>query len=69
VPFVYFGSALWGAEGVLIGQMAGGVFVAVISFVLAQRIMKLAEKGQVHDLKEEPYIERQRVFNLFHSRR
>ena len=38
-PFVIAGSAWLGAEGVLIGQAAGGIFFAIIAVVLAIRVM------------------------------
>lgn len=45
-PFVYVGAQIWGAGGVLIGQMAGGVIVAIVSFFLAQSVMRKAEQSQ-----------------------
>lgn len=39
-PFVLVGAAYWGAQGVLLGQYAGGFFVAAISVWLALRLIK-----------------------------
>ncbi|MFT5069776.1 MAG: putative MATE family efflux protein, partial [Candidatus Paceibacteria bacterium] len=46
IPFVYVGAQYWGAQGVLIGQMVGGIFVAIVSFFLARKLMKKAAKNQ-----------------------
>lgn len=69
VPFVYFGAQLWGAQGVLIGQMAGGVFVAIVSFILAERVMKAAENMQITKPVDPGFIKHQRSFNILHHRR
>lgn len=69
VPFVYFGSHYWGASGVLIGQMAGGVFVAIASFILAQRLLKKAEMGQIDPQNGPKFSEHQRPFKIQHQRR
>lgn len=69
IPFVYIGAQFWGAEGVLIGQMAGGVFVALVSFVLAERLMQRAENEQITDPKEPKFGEHQREFKILHQRR
>lgn len=69
IPFVYFGSLYWGASGVLIGQMAGGVFVAIASFILAERLMKKAEQDQIDVLQEPEFAEHQRSFKILHHRR
>ena len=66
-PFVWAGALVWGAEGVLIGQMAGGVPVAVASFILAERLMRRAEAGEV---SETPgFVAHRRWFNILHTRR
>lgn len=39
IPFVMAGGALFGAPGVLIGQAAGGVLFAVLSYWLAARLI------------------------------
>ena len=69
IPFVYFGSYYWGASGVLIGQMAGGVFVAIASFILAERLMKKAEQGDIDELEVRNFSEHQRSFKIQHHRR
>jgi putative MATE family efflux protein len=69
IPFVYFGAQLWGAEGVLIGQMAGGMFAAIISFILAERLMKKAETDQLTEAVDPEFKEHQRSFKIMHHRR
>jgi putative MATE family efflux protein len=69
VPFVYLGSQYWGAEGVLIGQMAGGVFVAIVSYFLAMRLMKKAEADQIKDPVEPVFATHRRSFSILHHRR
>ncbi|MBL4813258.1 MAG: MATE family efflux transporter [Rhodobacteraceae bacterium] len=69
VPFVYFGAQIWGAEGVLIGQMAGGIFAAIISFIMAQRLMRKAEANQIVNPKKPAFAAHQRAFNILHHRR
>jgi Na+-driven multidrug efflux pump len=69
IPFVYLGSHYWGASGVLIGQMTGGVFVAIISFILAERLMKKAEKNQIEAPRAAEFSEHQRSFKMLHHRR
>ncbi len=69
IPFVYIGSYYWGASGVLIGQMAGGVFVAIASFILAARLMKKAETNQIDVPLEAEFTAHQRSFKMQHHRR
>lgn len=69
VPFVYIGSQLWGAEGVLIGQMAGSVFVAIASFILAERLMGAAARNQIAPTEDPAFVKHRRAFNILHSRR
>ena len=69
IPFVYFGAQLWGAEGVLIGQMAGGMFAAIISFILAERLLKKAETDQLTKTVDPEFQEHQRSFKIMHHRR
>ena len=68
IPFVYIGSATLGAEGVLIGQMAGGVVVAIVSLVLAGRLMTRAEAAQIPQLREPVFATHQRDFKIEHHR-
>lgn len=69
IPFVYVGAQYWGAEGVLAGQMAGGIFVAIVSFILAERLMKKAETDQIDSPVEPEFAEHQRTFKIQHQRR
>jgi Na+-driven multidrug efflux pump len=69
IPFVYIGAQYWGAEGVLIGQMAGGIFVAIASYVLAQRLMKKAEMDQIQEPVEAEFSAHQRSLKILHHRR
>lgn len=69
IPFVYFGAQFWGAEGVLIGQMAGGVFAAIVSFVLAERLLKKAARDQLVTPELEEFTKQQRAFKIEHHRR
>lgn len=69
VPFVYFGAQYWGAEGVLIGQMMGGVFVAIVSFILAERLMKKSERAQGKPATAQAFSTHQRPFKVLHHRR
>ncbi|MBL4645496.1 MAG: MATE family efflux transporter [Rhizobiales bacterium] len=69
VPFVYFGAQYWGAEGILIGQMAGGVFVAIVSFILAKRLMRKTEHTPIENLPKPAFSKHRRSFNILHHRR
>ena len=66
-PFVWAGAQIWGAEGVLIGQIAGGVPVAIASFILAERLMRRAEEGEIGQPSE--FVQHRRWFNILHARR
>lgn len=68
IPFVYIGSVTMGAQGVLIGQMAGGIFVAIVSLVLAQRLIRQAEVMQVPELRKPVFAQHQRAFKIEHHR-
>jgi len=69
VPFVYFGAQYWGAEGVLIGQMLGGVFVAIISYMLAERLMRNAQGNDITNPTERAFSKSQSAFKILHHRR
>ncbi|MBL1436093.1 MAG: MATE family efflux transporter [Rhodobacteraceae bacterium] len=69
VPFVYFGAQFWGAEGVLIGQMMGGVFVAIASFILAERLMKSSARAPTEKPDEAALFKHQSMFKIMHHRR
>lgn len=64
VPFVIAGAALFGAEGVLIGQAAGGVLFGLITLWLAWRVSSAP-------LVVDPptFSRRGRLLNLFLGRR
>jgi Na+-driven multidrug efflux pump len=69
IPFVYLGAQYWGAAGVLIGQMAGGIFVAIASYILAERLMKKAEKNQISSDSDAAFEDHQRSYKITHLRR
>ena len=69
VPFVYVGAELWGASGVLIGQMLGGVFVAIISFILAERLMRKAENAEIAPADDHSFKGHRRAFTILNHRR
>jgi putative MATE family efflux protein len=68
-PFVYFGAKIWGAQGVLIGQMAGGAIVAIVSLVLAHRVMGQAETIDTQDVKRPRFHGHARDFKIWNQRR
>jgi putative MATE family efflux protein len=69
IPFVYLGAQYWGAAGVLIGQMAGGIFVAIASYILAERLMKKAERNQISSDSDAAFEDHQRSYKITHLRR
>jgi putative MATE family efflux protein len=69
VPFVYFGAQWWGAQGVLIGQMAGGVFIALVSWWLSQRMMNKMVAGQVEVSQDPAVTALKKQHQLFNHRR
>jgi len=54
---------------VLIGQMAGGVFVAIASFVVTERFMKTSERNQIPNLREPAFRTHQRALSITHRQR
>ena len=64
IPFVIVGSAMMGAPGVLVGQYAGGLVFAVITYVLAKRVME-----QVKTEAVEPFHRESVLHRLFHRHR
>lgn len=60
-PFVLAGSALAGAQGVLIGQALGGVVFAAIAYVMAQRVMTSLDAPKQVD----PFARQRRLHTLF----
>jgi Na+-driven multidrug efflux pump len=66
IPFVLFGAAWFGAAGVLIGQAIGGAVFAVITLVLAQRVLN--QQGQPV-AERDPWSRQSRLMQLLHLRR
>ena len=69
VPFVALGAAVWGAEGVLIGQMAGGVLVALAALWLSGRVMDQATVAPVEEPDRPAFLPHRRAFVMLHHRR
>ncbi|MEM9715789.1 MAG: MATE family efflux transporter [Pseudomonadota bacterium] len=69
IPFVWLGAAWFGAEGVLAGQMIGGVFVAAISWWLAYRMFDRIALEGVPDLKGPAFGQETKAMRLFHMRK
>ncbi|MEO1681254.1 MAG: MATE family efflux transporter [Pseudomonadota bacterium] len=70
VPFVWAGSAMMGASGVLIGQAVGGVVFALVAGLLVRRVMSgEAPAAEPDDAMPEPYRRHVRQMSLFHGRR
>ena len=68
VPFVYIGAQYWGAEGVLIGQMMGGAFIALIALYMANHTMRAAEAIAPEEAKKERFAGHRRVFQMLNHR-
>ena len=68
IPFVYIGAQYWGAEGVLIGQMLGGVFVAVIAWIMAARTMRAAEGLEPATAPKERFAGHRRLHQILNYR-
>ncbi len=64
IPFVMLGAAWGGAPGVLIGQAAGGILFAMLTYVLAVRVLA---KGETPN--SEAFAREGRLHRLFHHRR
>ncbi|WP_136439650.1 MATE family efflux transporter [Pacificoceanicola onchidii] len=69
VPFVAIGAAVLGAEGVLVGQMAGGVLVALVSLWLARRVMSQAEVTEPEKPERPAFSTHRRHFTMLNHRR
>lgn len=65
IPPVILFSAWLGAEGVLIGQAAGGVLFGLLSVLMVRRIMAEAKTAP----PDEPFRRHIRLMQLFHLRR
>ncbi|MDO6726209.1 MATE family efflux transporter [Cognatishimia sp. 1_MG-2023] len=64
IPFVWIGSAWFGAPGVLIGQALGGVIFAIIAYTLGLRVM-----AKQKSVPEAPFARQGRLHALLHLRR
>ncbi|MGH1414919.1 MAG: MATE family efflux transporter [Pelagimonas sp.] len=69
IPFVYVGAQYWGAAGVLIGQMAGGVFVAIVAIVMAEHVMRKSERDQDCPTDRPDFSGHRRLFTILNHRR
>ena len=69
IPFVWFGAQWFGAEGVLAGQLVGGVFVAAISWWLAYRMFNQIAVEDVPNLRGPAFVHETKAMRLFHMRR
>ena len=69
VPFVALGASIWGAAGVLIGQMAGGALVALVALWLARRVMAHAETSPTQGSESPDFQTHRRAFTMLHHRR
>ena len=69
IPFVWFGAQWFGAEGVLAGQMIGGVFIAAISWWLAYRMFDQISLEGVPDLNGPAFQSESKAMRLLHMRR
>jgi len=49
--------------------MAGGMFAATISFILAERLLKKAKTDQLTKTVDPEFQEHQRSFKIMHHRR
>lgn len=67
VPFAYVGSQVLGAQGVLVGQMAGGIIVAIASVILARRVIKQSDPASGGDVC--PFARHRDEFRIANLRR
>lgn len=65
LPFVMAGAALWGAEGVLIGQAAGGVVFGLFALWLSWRVVN----RPLVAAEPAPFTRRGRLLEMFLGRR
>lgn len=67
IPLVWIGSALFGAQGVLIGQALSGVVFGIVAWVLAMRCIS---QGGKPDRGRPDFFGREgRIMALFHARK
>ncbi|WP_081780812.1 MATE family efflux transporter [Sulfitobacter noctilucicola] len=67
IPFVFIGSWLGGAQGVLIGQSVAGMLFGTVAWVLALRLID--QGGGPDGPKQEMFGREGRLFALFQARR
>ena len=67
IPLVWIGSAIGGAQGVLIGQALAGVMFGAFAWVLALRV--IARSGEAPKPKREIFGREGRLMALFNARR
>jgi MATE family, multidrug efflux pump len=67
IPLVIYGAKYWGAEGVLIGQAAGGVIFGLLALVLSLRVLN--KQSGLDSAQAKPFAARKRMVQLFHHRR
>lgn len=65
IPLVMLGAAMFGAQGVLIGQALGGVIFGLIAFGLARRVMARSSAPA----PAEPFQRQARLLQIFNLRR
>lgn len=68
IPFVALGAAMWGAEGVLVGQMAGGALVALLALWLSKRVLAETRLALVSP-DPHPFQTHRRHFAMLNHRR
>jgi Na+-driven multidrug efflux pump len=68
IPLVYIGSAMYGAQGVLIGQSVSGVVFGIVAWVLALRCIVRGGKPE-SAAKRDVFGREGRLMTLFHARR
>ncbi|MEM6478191.1 MAG: MATE family efflux transporter, partial [Pseudomonadota bacterium] len=66
IPFVILGASLFGAQGVLIGQAAGGAIFAAVGLLLVFRVQRVARQEAVEPAK--PHERQMRLLQLFNHR-
>jgi len=67
IPLVILGGALFGAQGVLIGQALGGVIFGLIATIFVRRIMQ--NSGDKTNVKTPLFQRQARLLQLFNYRR
>lgn len=67
IPLVWIGSALYGAQGVLIGQSLAGVLFGIVAWVMA--LQTIARGGAPVQRSQEIFGREGRLMTLFHARR